>query len=118
MAGRANVVRRHHENVYLMPESALLRDGARSYLYLVQGERALRAEVEIVSQSGALAVLSSDLRIAPTSTEATAAQHHDLGSAAAPGELQAIILGQAAVSDGTLLRVRRVHDAPPSTIFD
>ncbi len=96
MAGRANVVRRSHEAIFLIPESAILRDGANGYVWVAQGETASRRDVQILSQTGTLAVVASDFD-------------------AADG---CIILGQAAVSDGAAVRVRRVHDQPPASVFD
>ncbi len=120
MAGRADVVRRRHDSAYLVPESALLREGDRSYLFLVRDGRAVRAETRIVSQTADLAVLSTDLVLTSESAPARdgAAAGADLGSAAEPAELQVVILGQAAIAEGDALRVRRVHDQPPSSVFD
>ena len=96
MSGRARVVRGHFEQVFLLPEAAILRDGASSYIYLAVEQQARRRDIEIVSQTGSLAVVAAELG----------------------EELECIILGQAAVAEGTEIRVRRAHDQPPRLGFD
>ena len=96
MAGRATVIRRHHANVFLIPESAILRDGPGSYVYLASGDRAARQDVEILGQTGTMAVVETGF----------------------DGLDGCIILGQAAVADGGPIRVRRTHDVAPTSVFD
>lgn len=96
MSGRTEVVRKHFDDVFLLPEEAILRDAEGSYVYLVHGDRAARAPVEILSQVGDKAVVSTSL---------------GAGN-------EAIILGQAAVDEETPIRVRRRHDSLPEPRFD
>lgn len=97
MSGKVKVIRARYENVYLIPEDAILRDAGRSYVYLSNsGHHARGADVEILSSVGATAVVSANL-----------------GS-----EYDCIILGQYAVSEGSSIRVRRVHEEPPVLQFD
>ncbi len=96
MAGRADVIRRSHERVYLLPESAILRDGHSSYVYLVENDTAHRTDIEIIGQSGSLAVVAPSFDLAG----------------------DCIILGQAAVTEGTPVTVRRRHETPPLATFD
>ena len=100
MAGRATVVRRSWTDVWLIPESAILRDDRKSYIYVVDGTGespvARRLDVQIVSQSG------TDAVIAPDSVR----------------ELEVLILGQAAVVEGTEIRIRRLHETAPREVFD
>ncbi|MEM1246282.1 MAG: efflux RND transporter periplasmic adaptor subunit [Acidobacteriota bacterium] len=96
MAGRASVIRRSHDAVFLIPESAVLRDGADSYVWAIAGDAAERRDVRILSQTGTLAVIASDFD---------------------PGE-GCVVLGQAAVGQGDLVRVRRTHTEPPTSVFD
>ena len=96
MAGRASIVRRSYESVFLIPESAILRDGRNSYIYVAEGEKAQRRDVNILSQTGTMAVVASDFD-------------------ASQG---CIILGQAAVQPDAEIRVRRTHESAPSSVFD
>jgi membrane fusion protein (multidrug efflux system) len=96
MSGRTEVVRRRFDNVFLLPEESILRDAEGSYVYLADAASAVRAPVRILSQIGDKAVVSSDLGAGR----------------------DAIILGQAAVSPETAIRVRRRHEAIPETRFD
>jgi hypothetical protein len=106
MSGRAAVVRAIYDQVVLIPESAILRDGAASYLFVVppassstSDRTARRVEVEIIGQTGSSAVVEA-------------------GAFPERGNIQVIILGQAAVQDGSTVRIRRAHDTPPLTVFD
>jgi RND family efflux transporter MFP subunit len=96
MSGRTSVARRRFEEVFLLPEQAILRDENGSYVYLADSDRARRAPVEILSQVGDQAVISTAL-----------------GSTT-----DCIILGQAALEPGAAIRVRRRHETPPESRFD
>lgn len=96
MSGRAEVVRRRFSDVYLLPEEAILRDATGSYVYLADESVARRAVVEVLSQVGDKAVVSTGLGREP----------------------EVVILGQAALSPETPLRVRRRHETIPEARFD
>jgi RND family efflux transporter MFP subunit len=96
MSGRARVIRAEHEGVYLLPEDAVLSDAEGAYLYLLRGDRAERADVEIVSSLGPMAVVKADLE----------------------PEAECVILGQYALSSGSAVMVRRKHEEPPVVRFD
>ena len=95
------MVRSRYDTVLLIPESAILRDGKSSYVFVNsnRGEEtgtATRIDVTIIGQTGSFGVV-----------DASAGQ-----------DLEIIILGQAAVADETPIRIRRQHQTPPQTIFD
>lgn len=109
MSGRVRIVRRRFENVFLVPEEAILRDGDRSFVYLAKNDAqvgegegqykiqtAEQADVRILGAVGAKAVISADLG----------------------GEFNCIIMGQYAVQPGSSVRVRRVHQVIPEIEFD
>jgi membrane fusion protein (multidrug efflux system) len=96
MSGRTDVVRRRFHEVLLLPEESILRDDEGSYVYLATAERARRAPVEILSQVGDHAVVSTALGTAD----------------------DCVILGQAALQPGAAIRVRRRHESLPERRFD
>lgn len=96
MAGRVKVVRSRYENVYVLPEDAILRDEGQSYVYLTNNSHAKRADVTIISSVGANAVVASDFGTG----------------------YDCIILGQYAIEEGTALNVRRTHEEIPKLVFD
>ena len=103
MSGRTTIIRRSYEAALLLPEAAVLRDGSTSFVYVLdrdlpsavsdaeadrpgQGLASVRrAAVEILSQVGSRVV------IAPTF----------------PANTEFVVVGQAAVSEGAQVRVRR-----------
>ncbi len=106
MSGKARVVRQKLERVLLIPEAAILRDGAKSYIFVAVDGRAVRRDVEILAQTGSLAVVGAGSGGGGAETDS------------AELSLECIILGQAAVSDGAAIRVRRSHSEPPRLAFD
>jgi membrane fusion protein (multidrug efflux system) len=96
MSGRTEVVRHRFEEVLLLPEEAILRDVEGSYVYLDSADHARRAAVEILSQVGDHAVVSTALGTAD----------------------DCVILGQAALQPGAAIRVRRRHESLPEHRFD
>lgn len=96
MSGRARVLRKLYEDVYLLPEPAILRDGSSSYIYLANDAHARRIDVEILSQVGATAVVAGNFE----------------------SQYECIIVGQAAVSPGAQIRVRRAHESIPEVRFE
>jgi membrane fusion protein, multidrug efflux system len=96
MAGRARVVRSRFENVYLIPEDAILRGEDAAYVYIVEKSRARPVEVEILSSSGPRAVVSADFG----------------------DDAECVILGQYALAPEAEVLVRRKHEIPPVVRFD
>lgn len=97
MSGKVRVVRETWDDVYLVPEDAVLRGDEGAYLYLVRDQHAEAQGVEIVSSSGPLAVVRG------TGIEEGA---------------ECVILGQYALSPGVAVRVRRKYEEPPIVEFD
>ena len=96
MSGRTEVVRERFADVFLLPEESIQRDSEGGFVYLANGEHARRAPVEILSQIGDKAVVSTAI-----------------GS-----QWDVIILGQSAVTTGDAIRVRRRHEVMPESTFD
>lgn len=96
MSGRARVTRSRFENVYLIPEEAIVREEGHTRVYLAAGEKAEPAEIVVSGAIGAQAVVSGGLT----------------------GTAEVLILGQHALSGERLIRVRKQHDTPPQLIFD
>lgn len=97
MSGKVRVVRQTFEDVYLVPEDAVLRGEEGAYIYIVRERLAQAAGVEVVSSSGPLAVVRAP----------------DLEEGA-----EAVILGQYALSPSAAVNVRRKYEEPPIVEFD
>lgn len=97
MSGKVRVVRQTFEDVYLIPEDAVLRGEEGAYVYLIRERLAEPASVEVVSSSGPLAVVR-----APVIEEGA----------------EGVILGQYALSPGSAVNVRRKYEEPPIVEFD
>lgn len=96
MAGKTQMVRARYEDVYLLPEEAILREGTRSYVYLINDGHATAADVEIIASVGAKAVVVADFA----------------------EDADCIILGQHALSADSKIRVVRKHEKIPELEFD
>lgn len=96
MSGRARVVRAQYEDVYLLPEDAVLRGESGPFIYVIRQDKAEARPVEVVSSTGPMAVLRLD---------------------SAAGS-EAVILGQYALAEGSAVLVRRRHEEPPLVRFD
>jgi len=90
-------VRQTFEEVFLVPEDAVLRGAEGAYLYVVRERLAQPVGVEVVSSSGPLAVVRSA----------------DIEEGA-----EGVILGQYALSAGSAVTVRRKYKEPPIVEFD
>ncbi|GEM_PF-3269699 len=96
MSGKAEVVRARYEQVFLLPEEAILREADRNYIYVANDAHARPVDVRILSAAGARAVIAGEL-----------------------GEdFDCIILGQYAVRPGAPIHVRRAHETMPEVAFD
>lgn len=96
MSGKVNVVREVYENVFLVPEDAVLRSAEGAYLYLVKDGTAQPVGIDVVSSSGPLAVVRGVV---------------DEGS-------ECVILGQYALAPDAPVLVRRKYEEPPIVEFD
>ncbi len=96
MSGKVKVVREKLENVFLVPEDAVLRSAEGPYIYVVRNEKAGAVGVDVVSSSGPLAVVRGSM---------------EEGA-------ECVILGQYALSPDAAVLVRRKYEEPPIVEFD
>lgn len=97
MSGKARVKQGRYENVFVVPEEALLRDGETAWLMIVEADKVRRVDVREVAGMGSKAVLDAT---------------------GLPAETTCILYGQHAVKDGDTVRVRKTHESIPEKSFN